>query len=67
MGVVGGLVGLLGGLGGFILPLTFAALKPLLGTQAAFITLLVVTLVSTVIFVGSMLRLRALGRRPNFA
>ncbi|ABF43824.1 Nitrate/nitrite transporter (plasmid) [Deinococcus geothermalis DSM 11300] len=67
MGVVGGLVGLLGGLGGFILPLAFATLKPVLGAQAAFITLLAVTLVSTVIFLGSMLRLRALGRRPNFA
>ncbi|BDP41067.1 nitrite extrusion protein 1 [Deinococcus aetherius] len=67
MGVVGGLVGLLGGLGGSILPLTFAALGPSMGAQAAFITLLVVTFASTVIFVGSMLRLRALGRRPSFA
>lgn len=67
MGVVGGLVGLLGGLGGFILPLTFAALKATLGAQAAFITLLAVTFGSTVVFVASMLRLRALGRRPSFA
>lgn len=67
MGVVGGLVGLLGGLGGFILPLTFAALKPSLGAQSAFLTLLAVTLFSTAIFVASMLRLKALGRRPQFA
>ena len=40
MGVVGGLVGLLGGLGGFVLPLVFSALKPSLGSAAAFTTLL---------------------------
>ncbi|MEF2278185.1 MFS transporter [Deinococcus sp. YIM 134068] len=67
MGVVGGLVGLLGGLGGFILPLAFAALRPSLGVQAAFTILLAVTFVSVVVFVASMLRLRALGRRPSFA
>jgi NNP family nitrate/nitrite transporter-like MFS transporter len=67
MGVVGGLVGLLGGLGGFILPLAFAFLKPSLGPQAAFITLMFVTLFSAAVFVASMMRLRALGRRPNFA
>ncbi|WP_026298534.1 MFS transporter [Deinococcus aquatilis] len=67
MGVVGGLVGLLGGLGGFVLPLTFAFLKPSLGAQAPFITLMLVTLLSAAVFVASMLRLRALGRRPTFA
>lgn len=65
MGVVGGLVGLLGGLGGFILPLTFAALAPSLGTTTAFLTLLGLTFVSALVFLASMLRLRALGRQPS--
>lgn len=65
MGVVGGLVGLLGGLGGFALPLAFSALKPALGLQGAFMILLAVSALSLVVFVGSMLRLRALGLRPG--
>ncbi|MFC5849093.1 MFS transporter [Deinococcus petrolearius] len=65
MGVVGGLVGLLGGLGGFILPLTFAALAPSLGAGTAFVTLLVLTVFSALVFLASMLRLRALGRQPS--
>ncbi|ACO46801.1 MFS transporter [Deinococcus deserti] len=67
MGVVGGLVGLLGGLGGFILPLAFATLKPALGPQGAFVILLAVSALALVVFVASMLRLRALGLRPTFA
>ena len=67
MGVVGGLVGLLGGLGGFILPLAFAALKPTLGGQTAFVTLFALTALSTVIFVANMVRLKVLGRVPDFA
>jgi NNP family nitrate/nitrite transporter-like MFS transporter len=65
MGVVGGLVGLLGGLGGFVLPLTFAALAPSLGAGTAFLTLLGLTFVSALVFLASMLRLRALGRQPS--
>ncbi len=56
MGVVGGLVGLLGGLGGFFLPLVFSALKPFLGTSAAFVTLLGVTTVGAGVFVARLLR-----------
>ncbi len=67
MGVVGGLVGLLGGLGGFFLPLIFSALKPSLGSHAAFQTLLITTLLATAVFLVSMLRLRALGLRPALA
>ncbi|GGS01027.1 MFS transporter [Deinococcus sedimenti] len=67
MGVVGGLVGLLGGLGGFILPLAFAALKPSLGGQTAFVVLFALTALTTVIFVANMVRLKVLGRQPNFA
>ena len=65
MGVVGGLVGLLGGLGGFALPLTFAALTPSLGATTAFVTLLGLTFLSALVFLASMLRLRALGRQPS--
>lgn len=67
MGAVGGMVGLLGGLGGFFLPLIFAATKANLGPQAAFIVLLGLTLAGAVIFVASMLRIRAAGRVPEFA
>ncbi|GHF52975.1 NNP family nitrate/nitrite transporter-like MFS transporter [Deinococcus metalli] len=67
MGVVGGLVGMLGGLGGFFLPLIFAALKPTLGAQSAFITLFVLTLGTGVVFVANMLRLKVLGRQPGLA
>lgn len=42
-------------------------MKPTLGAQAAFTVLLTVSAFSTLVFVASMLRLRALGRRPNFA
>jgi MFS transporter, NNP family, nitrate/nitrite transporter len=51
MGVVGGLVGLLGGLGGFALPLIFSALKPTLGAHASFLTLLVTSLIAVTVFV----------------
>ena len=67
MGVVGGLVGLLGGLGGFFLPLIFSALKPTLGAHAAFQTLLITALFASAVFLISMLRLRALGLRPTLA
>lgn len=67
MGVVGGLVGLLGGLGGFALPLIFSALKPTLGVHAAFETLLVTSLIASAVFLVSMQRLRARGLRPSVA
>ncbi|MGX9688591.1 MFS transporter [Deinococcus wulumuqiensis] len=67
MGVVGGLVGLLGGLGGFVLPLVFAASKASLGAQAAFMVLLGLTLISGLVFVVSMLKIKASGRVAEFA
>ncbi|MFC4637758.1 MFS transporter [Deinococcus hohokamensis] len=66
MGVVGGLVGMLGGLGGFALPLAFAVWKPVLGPQSAFVILLGVSVLALGVFVASMLRLRALGLQPAF-
>lgn len=67
MGVVGGLVGLLGGLGGFFLPLMFSAAKGALGPHAAFEVLLGVSVLATAVLLVSMLRLRALGRQPTAA
>jgi MFS transporter, NNP family, nitrate/nitrite transporter len=56
MGAVGGLVGLLGGLGGFFLPLMFSYVKTHYGlVQAAPAVLLPLTIISTAIFVPSML------------
>ena len=56
IGVVGGLVGLLGGLGGFALPLLFAALGKSY-PQIIFIVLTVLTLLSFAIFYVAVLRL----------
>jgi len=67
MGVVGGLVGLLGGLGGFFLPLMFSFLKTHSGVvQAAPAVLLPLTVVAMLVFVPSMLgvRRRELGAAP---
>lgn len=59
MGAVGGLVGLLGGLGGFFLPLMFSFLKTHYGVaQAAPAVLLPLTLLSALIFVPSMLSVK---------
>ncbi len=56
IGVVGGLVGLLGGLGGFALPLLFAALGKAY-PQIIFIVLTILTLISFAIFYIAVLRL----------
>ncbi|GGJ77368.1 MFS transporter [Deinococcus aquiradiocola] len=59
MGVVGGLVGLLGGLGGFFLPLMFSALKGQTGLiQAAPMVLLPLTALSAAVFLTGMLQVR---------
>lgn len=59
MGAVGGLVGLLGGLGGFFLPLMFSHVKTHYGVvQAAPAVLLPLTLISALIFVPSMLSVK---------
>ncbi|GGR19266.1 MFS transporter [Deinococcus ruber] len=60
MGVVGGLVGLLGGLGGFFLPLMFSFVKTHYGyAQAAPLVLFPFTVLSLAVFLPSMLRLRS--------
>ncbi len=56
IGVVGGLVGLLGGLGGFALPLLFAALGKSY-PQIIFIVLTILTLLSFAIFYVAVLKL----------
>ena len=59
MGAVGGLVGLLGGLGGFFLPLMFSYVKTHYGlAQAAPAVLLPLTVISTLVFVPSMLNVK---------
>lgn len=59
MGAVGGLVGLLGGLGGFFLPLIFSLLKVRYDVpQAAPAVLLPLTLLALAVFVPSMLSIR---------
>ncbi|WP_425144992.1 MFS transporter [Deinococcus sp.] len=59
MGAVGGLVGLLGGLGGFFLPLIFSYVKTHSGVvQAAPAVLLPLTVLALAVFVPSMLSVR---------
>jgi NNP family nitrate/nitrite transporter-like MFS transporter len=63
VGAVGGLVGMLGALGGFVLPLAFGALWQWTGSpQALFAALLAITLVSLCWLHVVVLRLNAAKR-----
>jgi NNP family nitrate/nitrite transporter-like MFS transporter len=63
VGAVGGLVGMLGALGGFVLPPAFGALGRWAGSpQAAFAALLVLTLVSLAWLHAVVVRLKAAKR-----
>jgi NNP family nitrate/nitrite transporter-like MFS transporter len=63
VGAVGGLVGLLGALGGFILPPVFGALGRWAGSpQAAFVALLVLTLISLAWLHVVVVRIKSAGR-----
>jgi len=63
VGAVGGLVGMLGALGGFVLPPVFGLLGRLSGSpQVAFVAMLVLTLVSLGWLHGVVLRIKAAER-----
>lgn len=66
VGAVGGLVGMLGALGGFVLPPTFGAIGRATGTpQAAFLALLALTVASLVWLHVTVLRMKAAERRAE--
>jgi NNP family nitrate/nitrite transporter-like MFS transporter len=68
VGAVGGLVGMLGALGGFILPKLFGVLGRATGVpQAAFVALLAITLGSLVWLHLVVMRIRAAGRAAGRA
>jgi len=63
VGAVGGLVGLLGALGGFVLPPVFGALGRATGTpQMAFAALLLLTVISLTWLHVTVVRIRATAR-----
>ncbi|GEM48455.1 MFS transporter [Deinococcus cellulosilyticus] len=64
MGVVGGLVGLLGGLGGFFLPLLFASTAKAYA-PSAFVWLLGFSVISMAIFMGAVRMIQAREVRSN--
>ena len=66
VGAVGGLVGLFGALGGFVLPPTFGWLGRAAGSpQAAFYVLLVLTVASLAWLHVAVMRIKAAGRRAD--
>src|SRR4028119_2406266 len=65
VGAVGGLIGMLGALGGFVLPPVFGAVGRWTGSpQSAFLALLALTVVSLGWLHVAVVRLRREGRAP---
>ena len=67
IGVISGIVGLMGGLGGFVLPIVFGALVDLTGIRSsAFMFLFAMTCVSVILMLSSMQKEKGV-RKPRLA